>query len=201
MRTARALARHEARLMVSLLLWLARRRHGTRDATHAFGYARGQGATTAGLAFVCVVETFTLSVLLRDWPTAHAVALVLDAYTVVFVVALHAASVVRPHVLDGATLRVRHGTHVDLRIPRHGITAIRRELRASSARAPGELDVAVGGQTSLTLELARPVTHVTLLGRRREVRVVRLHADDADGLVRALTPARSSPSPSGDRPG
>ncbi|MFJ7334548.1 hypothetical protein ACIQUU_15015 [Streptomyces sp. NPDC101116] len=30
----------------------------------------------------------------------------------------------------------------------------------------------------------------SILGRRREVRVVRFHADDADGLVRALDRTR-----------
>ncbi|MFJ2716012.1 hypothetical protein [Streptomyces sp. NPDC087437] len=32
-----------------------------------------------------------------------------------------------------------------------------------------------------------PVEHVTLLGRRRRVRLVRFHAEDAGVLVRALT--------------
>lgn len=192
-RVVLALVRHEARLMGSLVLWAARRRAGVRGAAGVFGYARGQGATTVGLAFVCGVEAFTLSVLLRERPTAHAVVLVLDLYTVLFVVALHAASVVRPHVLDGHALRVRHGTHVDLRVPLADIRGVRRELRTSRERAPGVLDVAVGGQTSLTLELVRPVTHVTLLGRRRQVDVVRLHAEDADGLARALTAHMARP--------
>ncbi|MFI9598565.1 hypothetical protein ACIHCX_01605 [Streptomyces sp. NPDC052043] len=45
----------------------------------------------------------------------------------------------------------------------------------------------VGSQTSVTLELTAPVEHVTLLGRRRRVRLVRFHAEDAGGLVRVLT--------------
>lgn len=195
MRVARALVRHEARLLAGLVRWLVLgvtgRRPGSRGTAGAFGYARGQGAMTAGLAFVCAVETFTLSVLLRAWPAVHAVVFVLDLYTIVFIVALHAASVVRPHLLDGDVLRVRHGTHVDLSIPRADIRAVRRERRARQERVPGVLDLAVGGQTTLTLELARPVTHTTLLGRRREVGVVRLHADDPDGLARALMPVRS----------
>jgi hypothetical protein len=53
-----------------------------------------------------------------------------------------------------------------------------------------ELDVEVGSETTVTLELTEPVTHVTFFGGRREVRVVRFHADDADELVRALGRAR-----------
>lgn len=191
MRIARLLVRHEARLLVSLVLWVARRTHGTRSG-RAFGYARGQGAVMFGFGFVCLVETVAMSVLLRDWPTVHAVFLFLDVYGIVFVVALHASSVVRPHVLDpgDGSLRIRRYVHVDLRVPLERIASARRELRMTHERADGELDVEVGSQTTVTLELTEPVTHVTFLGRRREVRVVRFHADDADGLVRALGQTR-----------
>ncbi|GAA0904794.1 hypothetical protein [Streptomyces thermoalcalitolerans] len=182
------LARHELRLLVSLVLWLARRTHGVRGGT-AFGYARAQGPLLLGFGFVCLVETVMMSVLLRNWPVVHAVVLVLDVYTVVIVVALHAASVVRPHVLEAGALRIRRAVHVDLRIPLERIASVRRELRTSHERADGELDVAVGAQTTVTLELTEPVTHVTFFGRRRTVRVVRFNADDPDALVRALTAA------------
>lgn len=192
-RVGRALVRHELRLMMSLWLWVARRRHGVGGGT-AFGYARGQAAVMYGFAFVCVVETVAMSVLLGDWPTVHAVVLFLDVYTVVFVVALHAASVVRPHVVGDGVLRVRRAVHVDLRIPVGRIASVRRELRMTHEVAEGELDLAVGSQTTVTVELAEPVTHVTFFGRPREIRVVRFHADDSDGLVRAL----ASPAPLGD---
>ncbi|MET9817526.1 MULTISPECIES: hypothetical protein [unclassified Streptomyces] len=190
MRIARLLVRHEVRVLVSLVLWVARRTHGAQRG-RAFGYARGQGAMTAGFAFVCVVETVAMSVLLRDFPTAHAVFLFLDVYGVVVVVGLHASSVVRPHVLDleDGSLRIRRYVHVDLRVPLERIASVRRELRMTHEPADGELNVEVGSRTSVTLELTGPVT-VTFFGRRREVRVVRFHADDADGLVRALGRAR-----------
>ncbi|WP_406727765.1 hypothetical protein WJ438_28545 [Streptomyces sp. GD-15H] len=185
------LTRHELRLMVSLVRWLARRTHGVAGGT-AFGYARGQGVVMFGFAFVCVVETVVMSVLLLDWPTVHAVVLFLDVYTVVFVVALHAADVVRPHVLepDSGTLRIRRAVHVDLRIPLERIASVRRELRLSHERADGELNVEVGSQTTVTLEFTEPVTHVTFFGRPRDVRVVRFHADESDALVRALATRR-----------
>lgn len=196
MRTVSALVRHEARLLAGLGLWVARRTHGTGGGGRAFGYARGQGPVMAGLAFVCAIETLAMSVLLRNWPTAHAVMLFLDVYTVVLVVALHAASVVRPHVLDADGLRVRYGVHVDLRVPLERIASVRRELRSTHERADGELNVPVASRTSLTLELTAPVEHVTLLGRRRPVRVVRLHAEDAGALVSALT-APAAPTRAG----
>ncbi|MFJ9536903.1 hypothetical protein ACIRPX_06570 [Streptomyces sp. NPDC101225] len=194
------LLRHELRLLHSLVLWLTRRTHGTQGG-QAFGYARGQSLTLFGFAFVCVVETLTMSVLLRDYPTAHWIVLVLDVYTVLFVLGLHAASVVRPHLLGPDTLRIRRAVHVDLRIPVRHITAVRRESRITpdGGRPEGELDLPIGSQTTLTLELAQPVAHFTFLGRRRDVRLVRFHADDADTLVRAVrqvvTQARTAPSP------
>ncbi|MFF4584273.1 hypothetical protein [Streptomyces sp. NPDC001388] len=188
-----SLVRHELRLLAGLLLWVARRRHGVGDG-RAFGYARGQGAVMAGFVFVCAVETFTLSVLLRDWPAAHRVVLVLDLCTVVLVAGLYAAWTVRPHVLYDDALRVRQAAHVDLRIPLAAIAAIRQERRTTHEHADGELNLPVGSQTSVTLELTAPVPHLTLLGRRREVRVVRLHADDAAGLVQALTRDGGAPA-------
>jgi hypothetical protein len=192
MRTVNALLRHELRMLVSLALWVARRTHGSGGGRE-FGYTRGQGPMAWGLACVCVIETVAMSVLLRGVPAAHAVMLAVDVYTVVFVVGLHAASVVRPHVLGPGTLRVRQGLHADLCVPLERISSVRRELRTTHQRTEGELDLPVGSRTSITLELAEPVTHVSLLGRCRSVRTVRLHADDADGLVRALAPETGSP--------
>ncbi|MFJ9866137.1 hypothetical protein [Streptomyces sp. NPDC101165] len=185
-RTVHGLARHEVRLLVSLALWLTRRTHGTAGG-RAFGYARGQGTTLFGLGFVCVVESLTMSVLLRNWPTAHRIVLLLDLYTLLFVVGLHAACVVRPHVVTPDALRVRYGAHVDLRIPLAAIGAVRRETRTTHERTAGELDLPVASRTTLTLELTAPLTRTTLLGRRRTASVIRLHAEDPDGLVRALT--------------
>ncbi|GAA3851092.1 hypothetical protein GCM10023084_01690 [Streptomyces lacrimifluminis] len=200
--TACALLRHEVRLHMSLWLWVARRRHGT-DGGQAFGYARGQGATMFAFAFVCVVETLAMFVLLRDWPIVHWVVLVLDVYTIEFVIGLHAASVVRPHVLNSRSLRVRYAAHVDLDIPLEEIATVRRELRTTHRRAEGELDLAIGSQTTVTLKLTEPVAHFTFLGRRRDIRLVRFHADDADTLVRSLRAVmreRTAPPPPPVRP-
>ncbi|MDF3143895.1 MULTISPECIES: hypothetical protein [unclassified Streptomyces] len=206
-RTVLVLARHELRLFASLALWVARRRHGVGEGV-AFGYARGQGPVMFGFAFVCVVESVTMAVLLRDYPAAHRGVFMLDVYTIVLVIGMHAASVVRPHVLDAGSLRIRRAAHVDLRIPLEKVESVRRELRTTHERAEGELDVVIGAQTSVTLELAEPVAHFTFLGRRRDVRLVRFHADDADSLVRELHAVRQTrtapsalPSPLPDQPG
>lgn len=192
--TAGALVRHEVRLLVSLVLWVARRTHGADNRT-AFPYAQGEGPLMFGFAFVCVIESLTMSVLLRDLPAIHRPVLILDVYTVVLVIGMHAANVVRPHVLDGDELRIRRAAHVDLRIPLAHIASVRRELRTTHHRTPGELDLAMGARTTLTLELAEPVVHFTFFGRPRPIQLVRFHADEPGDVVRALTQARTAPSP------
>ncbi|EGX57885.1 integral membrane protein [Streptomyces zinciresistens K42] len=185
-----ALARHEARLLASLGLWAARRTRGAGEGV-AFGYARGQGTMMFGLAFVIVIESVMMSLLLRNHPVVQRVWFLADVYALVLVVGTHAASVVRPHVLGADGLRVRRAAHVDLRVPVERIARVRRELRTTHEPAEGELNLAVGSQTTVTLELSEPVPHVTLLGRRQDVRRVRLYAEDADALVRAVEAART----------
>lgn len=203
-RIARILVRHELLLLTSLLRWIARRPHGVgaRDGDgdgRAFGYARGQGALMLGFGFVCVIETVTMSVLLRDLPTVHHVFLVLDVYTVLIIAGLHAASVTRPHVLTSTTLRLRRFIAVDVRIPLTAVASVRRELRTTHEKRDGELNLDIASQTTITLELSEPVEYLTFLGRRRAVRLVRFNADEADRLARAVQefmPGRSEPSPS-----
>ncbi|WMX47348.1 hypothetical protein [Streptomyces roseicoloratus] len=204
---ARRLVGHELRLMASLGRWTARRPDLGGPGATAFPHARDQAALMYGFAFVCVVETVGVSYLLAEWPAVHAVMLVLDVYTVLFVLGLHAASATRPHLLTADALRVRQAAHVDVTIPLDRITAVRRETLFSHEKKDGELNLAVGSQTSLTLELGEPVDAPRLLGAPRPVRLVRLHADDARALHRALTgaslptPGRTVPSPVPGPPG
>lgn len=186
---------HELRLMRSLFLWAGRRRDGVGPGDRAFGHARDQAALMYGFTFVCVVETVAVSYLLMDWPVVHAVMLVLDVYTVLFMLGLQAASVTRPHVLSADTLRLRQAGHADLRIPLDRIAAVRHELRFTHQEQDGVLDLKVAAQTSVTLELSGPVTHVGLLGRERPVRTVRVHADDARAFAKALREAVSGERP------
>ncbi|MFC8491128.1 hypothetical protein ACFUJU_10045 [Streptomyces sp. NPDC057235] len=193
---------HELRLLASLGRWVARKPHGTAGADGVFPHARDQAALMYGFAFVCVVETVGMSYLLARWPVVHGIVLFLDVYTVLFVLGLHAASATRPHVLAGDVLRLRQAAHVDLRIPLDRIASVRRETLFSHERADGELNLAVGAQTSVTVELAEPVDAPRLLGAPRPVRVVRVHADDPRALYKAvneaLTRVRTAPSPDRD---
>ncbi|MEU8886255.1 hypothetical protein [Streptomyces sp. NPDC048442] len=185
----RRLLGHELRLWAALGRWVARRRHGVGPGDLAFGHAKAQTALLWGFAFVCVVETVGLHVLLAGVPVVQMAFLVLDAYTVVLIVGLQAAAVTRPHVVraDGG-LRVRSGAHVDLLLPAERIVSVRYELGLNPGRkVDGLLELAVASQTSVTVELSEPgVEAVSLLGKRRPVTTVRFHADDARALVAAF---------------
>jgi len=192
---ARCLSAHELRLIVSIALWAARRRHGIRSG-RAFGYVRGQGAMMFGFGFVCVLETVALAVLLRPWPAVERPVLVLDLYGVLQVVGMHAASVSRPHVLDATALRIRRAAHLDLRVPLDLIASVRLETRYTHEKREGELALAVGAQTTITLELTESIRHFTFLGRPRDVRLIRFHADEPDVVVRAIREMRTlAPAP------
>lgn len=184
--TVRRILGHELRVFAGLGRWVARRRHGVPAGASVFPYARGQAVMMYGITFVCVVESIGMWALLRDWPTLHHVVLVLDVYTVLMVLGLHAASVTRPHVVTDDALRVRRAAHVDLRIPLERIASVRRENKYTHTPREGELNLDVGAQTSVTVELASPVRHFTFLGRPQDIHLVRLHAEDPERLARVL---------------
>jgi hypothetical protein len=186
---------HELRLMYSLVLRVARRRDGVGPDDRAFGHARDQAALMYGFTFVCAVETVVMAVLFRNWPAVHAVLLVVDVYTVLFMLGLQAASVTRPHVLSADTLRLRQAGHVDLRIPLERIASVRYELLFTHEQQDEVLDLKIAGQTSVTLELSEPVTYTGLLGLERPVRTVRVHADDARAFAKALREAVAGEHP------
>ncbi|MFI6086872.1 hypothetical protein [Streptomyces sp. NPDC051218] len=182
----RRVVAHEVQALSSLVLWVARRRHGVREGDLAFGHARDQAAMLYGFVFVCVVETVGLAVLLRNFPTLHTITLIIDVYGVVLMLGIHAASVTRPHVLSADALRVRHGAHRDLRIPLDLIASASGERLFTHEAAEGVLDIPVASQTSLTLELTEPVMAAGFLGGRRPVTTVRLHSDEPGKLLAAL---------------
>ncbi|MGW6463653.1 hypothetical protein [Streptomyces rubiginosohelvolus] len=185
---------HELRIMASLLRWVARRRHGVDGADAVFPHGRDQAAMMYGLTFACVIETVVLSFLLAQWPLVHAVFLVVDVYTVLFVLGLHAASVTRPHVLTDGTLRVRQAASTDFLVPLDQIAAIRRETLFTHVKKDNELNMPIGSQTSLTLTLTEPLNVPTFLGAPRPVQVIRLHADDPKALYEAVTQVRAAAS-------
>ncbi|MEW2417910.1 hypothetical protein AB0953_29975 [Streptomyces sp. NPDC046866] len=191
-RAVRRLVLHELRATASLGRWVLRRPpHGVGAGDRAARYIGPQTALLYGLLSVSLVETAALGFLI-PWPGVHRVVLALDAYGVLLVLALHAACVTRPHVLhrDGS-LRLRYGALFDLTVPPDAVASARVERRYPQGRLvtlseAGVLDLIVGSQTTVTLELTRPLPFTRPLGARAEARTIRFHADDPRAVVAAL---------------
>ncbi|MDJ0467127.1 hypothetical protein [Streptomyces sp. H27-C3] len=189
------------RALYSLGLWVARRRHGLGDGAHPAPYTGPQTAMLYALLFVSLVETVMLA-LLVPWPLVHRIVLVIDVYGVVRVLAFQAACVTRPHGVEAdGSLRIRYGVLWDVRVPAAAIESERVDLRFTKVDEDGVLTLAVGEQTSVTVELTEPVGYVRPLGALGEARAVRFHADDPRALVAAVTRGRTAPSPTPGPPG
>ncbi|MGP3966854.1 hypothetical protein [Streptomyces sp. 6N223] len=192
------LARHELTLYTSLMRWLFRRPpHGVDAAAgdSVMPYSRGQWAISAIFFFVSVVETVALAFLI-PWPLVHGVLLALGLWGIFFVVALQAAYAVRPHVIGGdGSLRLRCGALLEIRVPAGGIAAARLERRfpgngllrlEEDEDGDGTVELPVGGQTNLTVELTEPVTFTRPLGRPARARVLRFYADEPGPALAVL---------------
>ncbi|MBC6457904.1 hypothetical protein [Actinomadura sp. HBU206391] len=179
--------------MVSLALWIARRRHGVPPGATPVSYSRAQTSTMLVFLFAMVVELVGVEILLRAFGAPvglRAVFLVIDGYTVLIVLAAIAGCITRPHVVTADEVRIRYGAFFDLRVPRVRIAEI-RHIRNFNENGmvkaeDGRLVVAVASQTNLVIELTEPITAVRPLGRRFEARTIRLFADDPGAAFNAL---------------
>ena len=189
---------HEFSLFTSTLRWLTGRwRHGVRDGDMAIPYASGSAAFLLVFAYVSAVEMVLLALVI-PWPVVRDIALILDLWGVYFIITLFASFVVRPHAIhaDGS-LRLRYGALLDIRIPAQEVTAARVERRFARGKlaavdADGCAGLSQGGQTTVTVQLARPVAFTRPLGKPACARTVRFYAADpasAVAAIRARVPA------------
>jgi hypothetical protein len=188
---ARKLMAHEARLFTSTLRWLAFRRHGVRAGDMAVPYASGGAAVLFAFAYASAVETVVLAFII-PWPAVREIVLVLDIWGVYFIIAVYASFVVRPHVIhvDGS-LRLRYGALLDICIPAQDIAAARVERRSARGKlaavdANGCAQLSQGGQTTVTVQLTRPVTFTRPLGKSACARTFRYYAADPAAAVAAI---------------
>jgi hypothetical protein len=183
----------EVKGAAGLLLWVTRRRHGVPPGAVPLSYHREQSMLMFGFLFPCVLELVCVEILLRavGAPVAlRGVMAVLGAYGILFVLAVIAGLVTRPHVVTADELRLRFGSFFDLRIPRHLVVSARHQ-RNYNETGPIATDgdclvLAAGSRTNLIVELAEAVVAVRPLGRREHVRIVRFFADDPSAAVEAL---------------
>ncbi len=196
MRRAGAIARRlliaEFRSYRALAGWVLRRPDVPAGAT-GFRYVGSVLPVLWAFIVVSALEVVIVHVVL-PWPTVRLVLDVVGVWGVVFMLGLTAALTVKPHLLDDAGMRIRNGVTTDVRVPWDAVAAVAVRRRAREKSSAVQLDrdgdsvvlnVVVGSQTTVDVTLRRPL-EVTLPSGPETVTAIRLHADDAQGLVSAV---------------
>ncbi|MDI1464008.1 hypothetical protein QEZ54_23770 [Catellatospora sp. KI3] len=199
----RRLMSFDAQGMVSLVLWVTRRRHGVPPGATAVSYYREVTVLMLGFLTASVIELVGVEILLRSWHAPgglRAVVLGIDAYGILIALAVIACYVTRPHVVSADEIRIRHGAFFDLRIPRTLVKAARHRVNRNETGMlrveDGVLALAVNSQTNLVVELSAPVPATRPLGRQVEVHTIRFFADDPTTAYAALrTDHHPAPAP------
>ncbi|MFY1635799.1 hypothetical protein ACN27F_21405 [Solwaraspora sp. WMMB335] len=200
----RRLVGFEAAGLVSLWLWVRRRRHGVPESATAVPYAGAVASTMVMFLVVSVVELVAVEILLRavgaPAPLRHAI-LLIDAYGVLIALAVIAATVTRPHVIGPDGIRIRSAAFLDVRVPRRLVTEVRlvrNYNEQGTIRVDGDvLIVSAIAQTNLVVELTEPLRVVRPLGRVAYVRTIRFFADDPAAALAAATSSGAAVTSSG----
>jgi hypothetical protein len=193
---ARRAVRYELGMWRSSARWLLRRPDVAPGET-AFAY-RGPVLGLLWMFFVLsAVEVVAVDLILPWGGAVRIMLLALGVWGTMFMLGMLASLTVYPHVVRPSGLRIRYGVSLDVQLPWDAVGEVRAVRRSNAGKGTVQLDgdalhVVIGGQTTVRVELTRPV-RVTLAGpRTAEVTSVDLHADDAAGLVAAVRAARAT---------
>lgn len=190
--TVRRLVAAEFRLYGTVVPWLLRRSDAP-PRTAAFGYAGVIRPVLWAFIVVSAIEVVVLHVLI-PWPVVRLIADVVSVWGLFWMVALTASLGTRPHLVGDGGLRIRYGVTADVTVPWDAVGAVAERRRSREKSRAVQLDrspqgtvlnVVVGSQTTVDVTLRRPL-EVDLPAGRETVVAIRLHADDARGLVRAV---------------
>lgn len=188
---ARRFAVMEFRQYAALWRWLRRRPDVPPEAT-GFRYV---GAVLPVLWAFIVVSTLEVVVvhILVPWPTVRLALDILGIWGVLWMLGLLAGLTVKPHLFDRDGMRIRNGVMTDVAVPWDAVASVAVRQRAREKSRALQLDrgddgtvlnVVVSSQTNVDVTLSRPL-RIVLPSGPETVATIRLHADDARGLVAA----------------
>ena len=153
-------------------------------------YHRQQLPALVVLTVVCAVEVALVDVVVRRWPVARGVLLVLGLVGMLGLLSYLASVVTRPHLVDDRGITVRSGTAPDLPLTWDDIASV--ELRAGPRTATGPevaddpggavLHLPVAERTNLWVTLDRPLS-LPLPDGPETVGAIALYADDPRGFL------------------
>jgi len=178
-------------LYYALFSW--RSEPDVREGERAFSYHRktGYAGVLAAAAFVTVVETAVVHLLIQRWSVTLAwILTAVSLYGVIWLLGHLQAVRLRPILLTGDTLEVRIGLLWNVRVPYHQISGVVRVAarEAPGRRAAGYLHAVVLGTPHLLVELAEPVDVRGLYGyTKRGVRRIGVAVDERDRFAAELT--------------
>lgn len=184
----RALTRSQWHLLAGLWLLARGRRDGVPAGATAIGYDRAQRPMAILMILMSIAELVAFE-LLVPWAIVRLVLLVLSVLALVWVLAMVASTVVRPHVVTAEQLRLRLGAGTDISIPLARITSVtvRRAtiLTSTVAVQDGVLMIPIFNSTALHAQLDQPV-EIRLGGQVHVVTAARFAADDPEAGRAAL---------------
>jgi hypothetical protein len=180
----------EIRLYSSLGRWLIRRPAVPRD-VEPFGYSQVVAPVIWLWIFASAAEMVVVHLLI-PWPIVRIIVLVISAWGLIWMIGFLASIKVHPHLVGAASLRVRHGSSVDIAVPWDSIASIvvqRRDLPSSirtlrfdETSNGTHLQVAVSDQVNVRVVLKDSLTVPTRKGDRK-ITELSFWADDPKVLV------------------
>lgn len=180
---ADALAHEAALLGYALLAWRARPDVRAGELGFTVHRANGYGGVLGAAAFVVVVETVGVHLLVERWSaTAAWVLTALSVYGLVWLLGHFQAVRLRPVLLAPDGLHVRVGLLWSVRVPYACVASLDAPGPGAPARrAPGYLHAVTLGGARLLVELREPVRVDGIYGCvKRDVRRIGLAVDDRE---------------------
>jgi hypothetical protein len=174
---------------IAILYYAFRWRRNSSDGETTFSmhHSTGYVAVVLGLAMAIAIEATAMHVLISRWNvTAAWVLSALSAYALVWMVGDYRAIVARPLNVTPTTLNIRLGLRWEADVPIAWIERV-ETLRGRVGKPTRDTLVAVLlGEPNVRVSFDRVVEFTGMYGRRRAVREVRLHVDDAEHYCAAL---------------
>lgn len=189
----------EPRVWACIFIWLFRRPKA--NAT-TFPYA---AESIMGVFLIAILFSAPIEVLLAEvlvpWGWLRILLVVLEVYSIIWLLGYSASLAVLPHHLGNEALVLRYGLLLDACIPLANIAEIAPERRSSPNGRDGyvadaarrELALVVGGTTNVRLTLHASQTFSGLLRPTPAVDTIFLKVDDPDRFIAAVR-ARLAPA-------
>ena len=173
----------------ALFSWRARPQIPTRCRAFAYAEASGHRMLAMIVGAAVVFEGVPVHLLLQHWSLAAAwVCTALDAYALLWTVALARSICLRPILVSGDRVVIRIGLLYEVEVPRAEIALCRRAVARDTRKGPGRLRAVVLNEPQWVLELKSGVAVRGPFGRRRTVTSVALAVDQPGEFASELSP-------------